>query len=421
MTWGVDDATGWGGIANSTYSAGVFNSAIWGYQTDTLFSAFAFKALIPAAGDVAGSATVPLFVIQLGETDDLTDPNSGNVAASSQRANFHMYNGAQGVGNTSIMYVDKDRNTIFKSADASPSATAVVDINGDLRLRPMAAPTLEAGTFYVRNSDNHPMYYDGSTSYDLLVGGIVFTNGITESSGTVKLGGSLSENTTITGGAYTTSITSNVASPSYALDVQNVNATGHALRGYGNGSGTGVRAASGSGYGLHVSSNSGIAMYVTSSEARAALINTTNTSTNGQVNIAEFTRNVTSASGANGVGQYFNFQTENTSGTLTDYVRLSMIMTTATASSEEGRFRVLLKDAGTLTTALDVDPDGVTTYGTYVQIGGTTGPKIFSGSGSPEGVVTAVVGSLYTRTDGGAGTTLYVEESGAGNTGWVAK
>lgn len=44
-----------------------------------------------------------------------------------------------------------------------------------------------------------------------------------------------------------------------------------------------------------------------------------------------------------------------------------------------------------------------------------------SGAGTPEGVVTAPVGSTYTRTDGGAGTTLYVKESGAGNTGWVAK
>jgi hypothetical protein len=42
-------------------------------------------------------------------------------------------------------------------------------------------------------------------------------------------------------------------------------------------------------------------------------------------------------------------------------------------------------------------------------------------SGSPENVVTAGVGSLYTRTNGGAGTTLYVKESGTGNTGWIAK
>ena len=44
-----------------------------------------------------------------------------------------------------------------------------------------------------------------------------------------------------------------------------------------------------------------------------------------------------------------------------------------------------------------------------------------SGTGTPEAAVTAPIGSLFTRTDGGAATTLYVKESGAGNTGWVAK
>ena len=45
-----------------------------------------------------------------------------------------------------------------------------------------------------------------------------------------------------------------------------------------------------------------------------------------------------------------------------------------------------------------------------------------SGSGSPEGVIVGNVGWLYTDKDGGAGTTLYVKESGEGtNTGWVAK
>lgn len=42
-------------------------------------------------------------------------------------------------------------------------------------------------------------------------------------------------------------------------------------------------------------------------------------------------------------------------------------------------------------------------------------------SGSPEGAVAAKIGSLVTRTNGGAGTTLYVKESGTGNTGWSAK
>ena len=53
------------------------------------------------------------------------------------------------------------------------------------------------------------------------------------------------------------------------------------------------------------------------------------------------------------------------------------------------------------------------------SINGTTW---IAGSGSPEGVVFASVGALYSRTNGGAGTSFYVKESGTNtNTGWVAK
>ena len=44
-----------------------------------------------------------------------------------------------------------------------------------------------------------------------------------------------------------------------------------------------------------------------------------------------------------------------------------------------------------------------------------------SGAGSPEGNLSAPVGSLYTRSDGSAGSVMYVKETGSGNTGWVAK
>jgi hypothetical protein len=52
---------------------------------------------------------------------------------------------------------------------------------------------------------------------------------------------------------------------------------------------------------------------------------------------------------------------------------------------------------------------------------GNSGVIWRTGAGTPEGAVTAPVGSLFTRTDGGANTTLYIKESGVGNTGWVAK
>lgn len=49
------------------------------------------------------------------------------------------------------------------------------------------------------------------------------------------------------------------------------------------------------------------------------------------------------------------------------------------------------------------------------------GLKIYTGVGTPEGAVTAPVGSMFLRSDGGAGTSFYIKESGSGNTGWVAK
>ena len=56
-----------------------------------------------------------------------------------------------------------------------------------------------------------------------------------------------------------------------------------------------------------------------------------------------------------------------------------------------------------------------------LHFGGDSNRFDTTGTGSPEGVVTARIGSTYRRTDGGANTTWYVKESGTGNTGWVAK
>jgi hypothetical protein len=55
-------------------------------------------------------------------------------------------------------------------------------------------------------------------------------------------------------------------------------------------------------------------------------------------------------------------------------------------------------------------------------IGGSLGAaKIYSGTGTPEGVVTGKIGDMFLRSDGGAATTFYIKESGTGNTGWIAK
>jgi len=68
---------------------------------------------------------------------------------------------------------------------------------------------------------------------------------------------------------------------------------------------------------------------------------------------------------------------------------------------------------------LDVNPGNVRASAGFLN--GTGGVKWVIGAGDPNTVVTAPVGSLYSRTDGGALTSLYVKESGVGATGWVGK
>lgn len=62
----------------------------------------------------------------------------------------------------------------------------------------------------------------------------------------------------------------------------------------------------------------------------------------------------------------------------------------------------------------------ITSAGRF-QIGASGAPVLLSGSGSPESAITAPVGSVYLRTDGGASTSIYIKESGSGSTGWTGK
>lgn len=63
---------------------------------------------------------------------------------------------------------------------------------------------------------------------------------------------------------------------------------------------------------------------------------------------------------------------------------------------------------------------GAATFlGTTFQSGSFTGPTWTSGTGSPEGVKTAPIGSTFSRTDGSAGLSNYVKSTGTGNTGWL--
>lgn len=72
-------------------------------------------------------------------------------------------------------------------------------------------------------------------------------------------------------------------------------------------------------------------------------------------------------------------------------------------------------------------PQGVSELNRMMQIlftnipGDTNTIRDFTGYGSPEGVITAGIGSTYRQIDGGALTAFWVKESGTGNSGWASK
>ncbi|MEM6661488.1 MAG: hypothetical protein AAF666_04835 [Pseudomonadota bacterium] len=98
--------------------------------------------------------------------------------------------------------------------------------------------------------------------------------------------------------------------------------------------------------------------------------------------------------------------------------------------------RVFRRDGSAVEQILELDQNGhLCTAGTGGNLGTTVDrwgivhtsggmtigdPRINSGPGSPEGAIVAAQGSLWMRTDGGPGETLYVKTSGSGNTGWTA-
>lgn len=96
------------------------------------------------------------------------------------------------------------------------------------------------------------------------------------------------------------------------------------------------------------------------------------------------------------------------------------------ASTVDDQFLVRRSGALTFGTLVDGDiPAGIArdaeVAAAYQPINAAL-DHVFRGSGSPEGVVTADIGSLYLRSDGGAGTSMYAKEANNGaNTGWVAK
>lgn len=70
---------------------------------------------------------------------------------------------------------------------------------------------------------------------------------------------------------------------------------------------------------------------------------------------------------------------------------------------------------------LAVDKEGRLQKATFDFLAGLLRGRVVRGTGDPSGVVVADIGTIYSRVDGGAGSTLYIKEGNSGTSaGWRA-
>lgn len=118
------------------------------------------------------------------------------------------------------------------------------------------------------------------------------------------------------------------------------------------------------------------------------------------------------------------FTTLSVTGQLTSTVSTGTAPAVVSSTTKVSNLNVDLLDGGDwaapiaigTTTPAAITGTTITATGCAVIIA----QKICSGAGSPEGVVTGPIGSLYQRNNGASGTTLYTKEAGTGSTGWAA-
>lgn len=213
-----------------------------------------------------------------------------------------------------------------------------------------------------------------------------FNNGLTLASNTVKFGGTLSQNTTINTGGFTTTWTgSNDNQTSFAVtNTGTTNAS--AISGTASGttsigvSGTsssylGVYGTSTSGTGIQGQSSSGVGIIGVSSTGAALRGQNNPTSTNAIENILTLLRTSSSGAGANGIGSAIQFELETaTNGNSQTAGSIAFLWSDATSATRTSRFEVYGTNSATTARKMAVTGTGqliLDGYGTGTNTGTT--------------------------------------------------
>lgn len=254
----------------------------------------------------------------------------------------------------------------------------------------LTAPATQ-GTIKMVIADTNGLlsYTDVPTSY-------TFNNGLTNTSGTVQVGGNLVQNTTVNTDGFTTSW-SGSNDNEISFSVTNTGTTNaSAIAGTASGTSSigvtgtstsylGVFGTSTSNTGVQGQSSSGVGVIGVSSTGAGLRGQTNPTSTNAIENIVTLLRTSSSGAGTNGIGAAIQYELETaTNGNSQIAGSLAFQWTDATAATRTSQFEIHGVNSGTSARKAAISGAGQWTWDTY-------------GSGTHTGTPT---GSLQTTSSG---------------------
>lgn len=404
------------------------------------------NVFMPASRLIVGGSTptapfARLYVNGTGYAQGLFSSGNGNVLYNSDanETTLNMLVSGDSVGHITTYSAAGYRRIALNGTSTLPVTIGSLADNSSGAMLQVTGKLSVSNHTIASNSDSAIVWNRSTKAYEVakISGGssYTFSNGLTESGGTAKWGGSLTENTTISSSnaTYKINITGvNTGQPGMlnattsgngGVAITGTATTGYGLHGVATGTnGRAIMASAFDGTGVF-SSATGVAFHGESTSGKGLEITSTFSATNS-LSIVNSYAVQSAGTAANGIGGINDFLAEMSNGSNDTAARITWEWTNATAGSQTGALKFWTKNnAGNIASRFQISGDGQIIEagygnGTYSVTPATT--PVYSSTGvKGERIAPKIYTALLSQSGTGAPTAAVLGTNEIGSIVWT--